>query len=149
MDINKNLSEFNKRFDFIEDSSYEEEFKKFKARVLNILKYIDRYTSAEGIRLFCQILGIPEKWNSPPYGESYSENIINSLLKEDNEKKFYRLLQIIFSFLPIEISRFTSREKLIYQISQAIELSNINLSITVKKEEVIFYPKGETTLDNR
>jgi len=153
MDIKKKLQEFNKRFNFIDDSSYNEEFIKFKTRVLNIFTHIDNHVSDKGIALFCQILGIPEKWVHLPYGKSYSENIINALVREDNEKKFYRLLQIIFSFLPIETSRNIyyeieySREKLINQISEAIDLSNINLSITVKKEEVIFYPKGETTLD--
>lgn len=38
-------------------------------------------------------------------------------------------------------------EKLFYQLSEAIELSNVNLAITSKNGDIIFYPIGETTLD--
>lgn len=148
MDIKKRLQEFNKRFDFIEDSTYEEEFKKFKTRVLNIFAHIDYGVSPEGIALFCRILGIPEVWHSR-YMSSYSENIIDELRRENDEKKFYRILQIIFSFIPIKTDYDTgfSRDKLISQISEAIEFSNINLSITISEENVIFYPRGEKALD--
>lgn len=143
MDIKKKLKEFNKRFDFIDNSSYEEELSKFKTRVLNIFTHIDGNISREGIELFCQILGIPMEYKI--------NNITNALYLENNEKKFYRLLQIIFSFLPLKKFGSTTdnytRERLISKISEAVDLSNINLSITVKNGEVIFFPKGETILD--
>lgn len=153
MDIKKKLQNFNKRWAIVDDSSYEEEFKKFKKRVLNIFSDIDSHVREEGIAQFCQILGITEKWEHQPYGDhSWSKNIINALIEENEEKKFYRLLQII-SYLPIQTTSGYSREivysrsKLFHQLAEAIELSNINLSMAVKDDEIIFHPKGEEKLD--
>ena len=71
--------------------------------------------------------------------------------QENNEKKFYRLLQII-SFLPIQKSFLSyetpySREILFSQLSEAIDFSNINFAMTLKNGEIIFHPKGEVILD--
>jgi hypothetical protein len=49
MDINKKLKDFNKRFDIIDDTSYEEKFKKFKTRVLIIFGSIDVHVTYKGI----------------------------------------------------------------------------------------------------
>jgi len=153
MDIKKKLEDFNKRWAIIDDSSYEEEFKKFKTRVLNIFKDIDSHVPENGIAQFCQILGITECWESAMYGDrKWSRNIINALIIENKEKNFYRLLQII-SYLPIQITAdyghkvAYSRLKLFRQLAEAINLSNINLSMTVKNDEIIFHPKGEEKLD--
>jgi len=67
MDIKKKLQDFNKRWSLIDDSSYEEEFRKFKTRVINIFSDIDSHVSEEGVAQFCQILGIKEKWEYQPY----------------------------------------------------------------------------------
>ena len=154
MNIKKKLQEFNKRWSIVDDSSYEEEFRKFKKRVLNIFSDIDDHVPEEGVAQFCQILGITEKWEHQPYGDrSWSRNIVNALVQEDSEKKFYRLLQII-SLLPIQTSMgyraydvTYSREKLFSQLAEAIELSNVNLAMTAKNGEVIFHPKGEEKFD--
>ena len=151
-DIAKEIKEFNKRWKISDDSSYEEEFKKFRTRTLNIFRDIDDHISKEGIKKFCQILGIPEEWREGSLDYLYSENIINALESEDYEIKFYRLLQIIF-YLPIQTSygygnHITySRENLLNQLTEAIELSKINLSITIKGEDVILYPCGEKKFD--
>lgn len=154
MDIKKKLQDFNKRWSVIDDSSYEEEFRKFKTRVINIFSDVDSHVSEESIAQFCQILGIKENWKYQPYGDQkWSENIINALIGENEEKKFYRLLQII-SYLPIQtLSGYRpysieySREKVFNQLFEAIELSNVNLSMTVKDDEIIFHPRGEKELD--
>jgi len=143
MEIKKDLQEFNKRWGIIEDSTYGEEFIKFKKRVLNILLHIDEHVSNNNISLFCQILGIQEKWESGIYGD-YSEIIINELIKENTEKEFYRLIHIIFNYLEIGT---LYRESFIKKLSDAIELSNVNLAITSKNGKIILYPKGETALD--
>ena len=152
MDIRGKLEEFNKRFSFIEDISYQEQFDKFKTRIINIFNDVDFHVSDENITLFCQILGIPEIWNNGgSFGNSYSENIINSIKKENNEIKFYQILHIIFNLIEIKYSKEYgveySRNKLILQTLNAVNLSDINLSMTLKDNEVIFYPRGETTLD--
>ncbi|GAH57039.1 unnamed protein product, partial [marine sediment metagenome] len=100
-DILKKINKFNKRWEIIDDSTYEEEFKKFKTRVLNIFSDIDDNVPDEGISKFCQFIGIPEKWKHSFVGRrKWTTVIIDSLIQENDEKKFYRLLKIIFS-LPI------------------------------------------------
>ena len=153
MDFKRKLEEFNKRWSIVDDSSYEEEFKMFKKRVLNIFSDIDSHVCEEGMAQFCQILGIIEKWERNVYGDhSWSNNIINALVQENDEKKFYRLLQII-SFLPIQTTSGYSREivysrsKLFRQLAEAIELSKVNISMAVKDDEIIFHPKGEEKFD--
>jgi len=153
MDFKKKLQEFNKRWDIIESSSYEEEFKKFKTRIFNILLDIDAHVADEGIAQFCQILGIPERWQRHAYDRKSSNNIITALCEENREKEFYRILQII-SLLPVQTASdysgedIYSRAILFQKIGEAIELSNINLSITASGKEIIFYPRGEQKLDD-
>ena len=151
MNIKKTLQEFNKRWSVIEDSSYQEEFKKFRTRVLNIFGEIDAYVEEDGISQFCQILGIAELWMPGTLTPRHSSsNIIRALVRETDEKKFYYLLQII-SFLPIRMSQpphYREQRAFFFdRLAEAIELSNINLSMMVKKNEIIFYPKGEEQFD--
>lgn len=136
------IKDFNKRWN-IPDFPYEAEFKNFKTRVLNILDNIDNLVTAGGISKFCQILGVPEHWGQADYGSSkWSQNIINALQKENDEKKFYFLLQIVFN-LPIP----NVRGSLLKQLEEALDFSNVNLAITVRNNAVILYPKGEKKLD--
>jgi hypothetical protein len=154
MDIKKELQEFNKRWSVTDDISYEQEFKKFKNRILNIFIDIDNHVQKEGIAQFCQILGVAEKWEHESYGNrSWSRNIINALEEENEEKKFYRLLQII-SLLPIKTAReyrtgkvTHSRQKILHKLAEAIELSKVNLAMDIKSGGVMFRPKGEERLD--
>jgi hypothetical protein len=149
VDLKKKIQEINKRWNITDDSSYKEEFKKFKTRVINIFSNIDDYITREGIARFCQILGVPEHWEDPNIlgiEPKYSRNIINALNKENDEKKFYFLLEIIF-ILP-----FSNRgdcSNFLRKLKEAIELSNINLAITAKNDEIILYPRGEKELDEK
>ena len=144
MEINKKLQEFNKRWDIIENIDYAKEFIKFKQRVLNVLESIDSNVSKDSIKLFCQVLGIPEKWKHG-YHDSYSENIINKFHDENNEKEFYRLIEIVLNFLEFKPPHYNNTFR---GIVEAINLSNINLAITIKNDdEIILYPKGEKELD--
>jgi len=156
MDIKKKLQGFNKRWGIEESTDIEEEFRKFKTRIINIFNDIDNHVTDEGIALFCQILGIPEKWNRHPYSDhKRSKNIINTLVLEDEQLKIYRLLEIVFC-LPIEITSdyyegtVYSKEILIQKLAETIHFSNINLAMTVKdNNEIVLYPKGEKELDRR
>jgi len=157
MDIKKKLQDFNKRWDIEESINHKEEFQKFKVRVLNIFREIDNHVTEEGIALFCNILGIPEKWNYQLYGDhKWSENIINSLVEENNPLKFYRLLEIIFC-LPIQTLHGYganeikySKEILVQKLAEALHFSNINLAMKVEDDgEIILYPAGEKELDQK
>ncbi len=143
--LRKKIENFNKRWNIVDTVTYEEEFIKFKTRIINIFAGIDRAVSEDGISLFCNIMGIREKWEQSLMGDLYSLNIINTLKNEEHEIKFYRILEIIFC-LPI---RFDTKNMLYEKTQQALELSNVNLAITSKNEEVILYPKGEKEFDEK
>jgi len=155
MDLKKKMEKFNKRWNITSSDSYEDAFKKFKVRILNILKDIDNHVTDESISAFCQYYGIEEVWHSQMYGDySWSTNIIDRLRTEENEKEFYRLIELIFS---LDITptmgydhRYTySKNILLQEVINAVELSDINLAITVSNDEVILYPKGEKELDDK
>jgi len=153
--IRKKLEEFNKRWNISDEQNYAQEFSKFKVRIINIFEDIDIHVNDEDIKLFCKILGIKEVWHSSPYsfGGHWSKNIINALKNEDNEREFYRLLQIIF-YLPIKSSYKNrgyeyGKNLLFKETKEALNLSNVNLTITMQGDDVIFYPKGEKEFDEK
>ena len=154
-EIKEKIKRFNKRWGIVDDSSYEEEFEKFRTRIFNIMQNIDNHVTKEGILTFCQILGIKETWRTRGiYSSYYSTNIIDALYREKDEKRFYQLLEIVF-LLPIQTTidydtmhRY-NKEILYREVANAIELSNINLAITAKDGEVILYPRGEEALDEK
>jgi len=154
-DILKKINKFNKRWEIIDDSTYEEEFEKFKIRVLNIFSDIDDNVTDEGISKFCQFLGIPEKWKYPLGGRRrWTKVIIDSLHQETDDNKFYRLLQIIFC-LPFRttddfMGGITYSKDILYkELAEAIKFSKVNLTITKKDKEIILFPRGEEKLDQK
>lgn len=153
MNLKSKMEKFNKRWNITSSDSYEESFKKFKTRILNIFVDIDRHVTDGSIVAFCQYYGIKEIWHSQPYGDrSWSTNVIDRLEAEENEKEFYRLIELIF-FLDItstvgyDRSYTYSKNILLREVMNAVELSDVNVAITVSNEEVILYPRGEKELD--
>lgn len=145
------MEKFNKRWSITSTDSYEEAFKKFKTRVLNIFADIDRHVTNESITAFCQYYGIKENWHGDDYGDhSCGTDIIDRLKAEENEKEFYRLIELIFhldiTFTAGYDYRY-SKNILLRDMTDAIELSDVNVMITVSNEEVILYPRGEKELD--
>ncbi len=152
MDLKKKMEKFNKRWDIISTDSYEEAFKKFKTRILNIFQDIDQHVTKESIATFCQYYGIKEVWHVQYGGRAWSTNIIDHLSAEENEKEFYRLMELIFalditSTMGFDYHYTYSKEILLQKVVNAIELSDVNIAITVSNDEVILYPKGEKELD--
>lgn len=152
--LKEKMKKFDQRWNVEGDATPEENFSKFKIRVLNILDDIDNHVMDEDISLFCRFCGIPEKWDYSYLGDQkWSKNIINKLNFEDVQVEFFKLLEIIFS-LEIKNSRYYdgssaySKEKIYEDLCEAISFSNINLTTTkVDNGEIIFYPKGEEKLD--
>jgi len=146
------MEKFNKRWNITSADSYEESFKKFKTRILNIFSDIDRHITDESITAFCQYYGIKEEWHSGMMDNVWSTNIIDRLKAEENEKEFYRLIELIFS-LDITSTvgydrRYTySKNILLRDVMNAVELSDVNVAITVSNEEVLLYPRGEKSFD--
>lgn len=154
MDLKSRMQKFNKRWSITSTDSYEDAFRKFKTRILNIFENIDRYVTEGSITAFCQFYGIKEVWREGNMGmsDAWSTNIGDRLDQENNEKEFYKLVELIFS---LDITQRTgygggiiySKNILFRKVVEAIDLSDTNVSITVKDEEIILYPKGEKILD--
>ena len=94
-DILKKINKFNKRWGIVDDSTCEEEFKKFKTRVLNIFSDIDSHVTEEGISTFCQLLGCREfsyflNFNTN-IGSSYNMDRSYSGSSNNNALVVYRL----------------------------------------------------------
>lgn len=153
MNLKERMQKFNKRWNIVSTDSYDEAFKKFRTRVLNIFQGIDLHLTDASITEFCQYYGITERWQSQPYGDhTWSTNVIDRLNEENDEKEFYRLIELIFSLDIISTvgydRRYTySKDILFRDIVNAVELSDVNVSVTASDGEVILYPKGEKKLD--
>lgn len=155
MNYKDKIRDFNKRWDIQDSLTHEEEFEKFKNRVLNLFKNIDNVITTEGGVQFCQVLGVRQKSVEEFFGEDHPDNGIYKTLKsESNEKRFYLLLEIIFTLPFRGIDYFTkfpispSRNTLIEGLNQAIDLSDVNVKLIVRNREVILVPAGEKFLDS-
>jgi hypothetical protein len=154
MDLKEREVQFNKRWDIRTTDSYEEAFSKFKTRILNVFKDIDFQVSSESKTKFCQYYAIPEKVRPSKNGKPRSSGLIESRLRmQNNEKEFYRLIEIIL-LLDISHDGFsnrpydTTKQNIIRGVEESIKLSEVNVSISIiSKNNVILYPKGEELLD--
>jgi len=153
MHLKDQMKKFNKRWSITSTDSCKDAFVKFKIRILNILKNIDKHVTNSSITDFCQYYGIEEIWNTQQYEDrSRSTNIAGRLSQETDEIEFYRLIELIFS---LDINSTTgydysdqyNKKILLKKVVEAIELSDVNVSITSFEEEVVLYPKGEKILD--
>jgi len=153
MELKEKMREFNKRWSIVSTDSCEEALDKFKNRILNIFVNIDKRVTRESIGVFCQYYGIEEVWHYE-FKIPRSVNIIDRLKIEEDEMEFYRLIQLIFSLditqgIDAIQGKFYSKGVLFEKVKQAIELSDINASIGISKDqEIILYPRGEKKLDN-
>ncbi len=153
MNLKDKMQKFNKRWNITTTDSYEDSFKKFKTRILNIFEDIDSHMTDKSITAFCQYYGIKEVWNSSMMDHAWSTNISDRLSQENEEREFYKLIELIFSLDIRETMGYGgggytySRDVLYREVVEAVELSDVNVSITISDGEVILYPKGEKTLD--
>jgi len=152
MDLKDKMNKFNKRWSITSTDSYEDAFKKFKTRILNIFENIDHHMTDESITAFCQFYGIKEVWHSGMMDNTWSTNISDRLNQENDEKEFYKLIEVIFSLDITQIGGYrgetTYSKNILYEkVIEAVDLSDVNVSIIAKDGEVILYPKGEKMLD--
>ena len=85
MNLKDKMQKFNKRWSMTSADSYEVAFSKFKTRILNIFKDIDRHLTDSSITAFCQFYGIEEVWHSQMYGDhSWSTNVIDRVMGRRN-----------------------------------------------------------------
>ncbi|MBP7846019.1 MAG: hypothetical protein KA007_01130 [Candidatus Pacebacteria bacterium] len=153
MNLKDRIDKFNNRWNITSADSYEDAFNKFKTRILNIFNDIDSHVTEDSVAHFCQFYGIHEKWEHNYMGDhKWSRNMINRLIQESNEIEFYKLIEVIFS---LDITQtgghryeVTYSKNILYKkVVEAVELSDVNLSIIATDGEVLLYPKGEDILD--
>ena len=141
-EISTQVSGFCKRWSITTEEEYSENFRKFKIRVENIFRKIDFEVRDDGIDKFCNIIGIPIVWKRGTH-ENYSQNIIDQIRQSYDEKSLYFVIQVIF-WLPIY-----NKSKYLQELTDAIDLSGVNLAFADDGEDVIFYPKGDAKLDEK
>lgn len=149
------MEDFNKRWKIVEESNYEEEFKKFKTRILTIFSDVDNHVEEEIVEDFCNRLGIPVKWKYDQYGyKNWGTNIIDTLKLEYEENKFYFILELVLN-LPVQSLMGFSREEkyskdiLVRKFFKALDYSKVNLKAVKEDGKIILYPAGESVLDNK
>ncbi len=135
-DLLKKMEAFNKRWKTIDNSSYQEEFEKFKTRVMNSLENIDSWISDYAESQFLRIFAIPVGYKAIYY----------SLKQQRDEKKFYQMLEILFS-LPFKDAFVALRGGVVAELMDSLTFSKVNLAVKLLNGELIFYPRGEKELD--
>ena len=144
MDFLEKMKLINKRWKIVDDKDYSNRLANFKVRISNIFKHVDRDVSEDDIGEFCNLLAITEVWNQGTI-DNYSKNIIDAIYGEKNEYRLYRLLEIVLS-----LPSLTDRSGYFQKVKQAIELSKVNVSISMQDyDNVVLFPKGEKILDEK
>lgn len=151
MNFKEKQNSFKKRFGILDHHDEKKEFAKFKNRILNIFDTIDYEVDDKFIYRFCTLLGNPVRKGQ--LGEiNYGENIISSLKEEADERRFFFLIETLLSTL-VECKQKGFKlscnvQSLINETFEAIEISEINLSVSIANQEIILHPRGEEVLDN-
>ena len=162
MNFKEHRKDFNKRWNITLSDTPQEAFQQFQQRVVNIFQGIrllcgdinstyyvngiDNIVTEESSLDFCQYYGISENLNK----HGCKITVIHQLMAEGNEKEFYRLIEVILS---LQIRRgFCESGKevkqfLIKKITEAVEMSDVNVTIRHSENGIILYPKGEEKLD--
>ena len=151
MNPKNHRKDFNRRWEITSSDSYEEAFKKFKQRIINIFILFLRKSlfgfGDDGIYYFCQYYGIAKSsW------EHISKNpIMNRLYNENNEKEFYCLIEVICLALQKSFPKYFPQKKYfstVQQIQEAVQMSDVNLTLALSRDErIILHPEGEPKLD--
>lgn len=151
MDFKKQSEAFNERFGILTKHETEEEFEKFKRRILNIFDDIDSHIEERGIVKFCTYFARRVERLRLDAPISYEKNIYHALESETDKNRFFLMIETVFT-LPIQTEERFHEESygknlLFKDVKEAIEISDINLSITRLKGEIILHPRGEKVLD--
>ena len=176
MNPKEHTKDFNRRWNISSTpDSPKEAFNKFKKRILTVLQNIshtyydnsgyenslkttiDNIVSEKSVFNFYQQYCTDQKYEGNVYQESI---IIDRLKNENDDKDFYRLIEIILSLdIPnvedntygnvILVSKSEIKNTLIKKVKEAIEMSDVDVAITENSQgEIILYPKGEKELDD-
>ena len=151
MNPKEHRKNFNIRWKIASSDSYEEAFKKFKQRILNIFCDVIKSNDIEkATNYVCKYYGIER----PLWKQSISEHqIVKCLNDEEDEKEFYRLIEVICIGLIFEVQNnnmFYRNEYLsiLQEIQAVVQMSDVNVTVRESSQGgLILYPKGEKKLD--
>lgn len=155
MNLKNRMENFNKRWNIEYNESPEVAFSKFKIRALNVLQDVNSHLTEKSISDFCLFYGIQEVWESDHFGDrTWNNNVTLRLEYENNPIEFYKLLEIIFSLdikgtIGHDRQYSYSKEILLGKMIEAVNYSSVDVSVVVKSNEILFYPKGEEILDQK
>lgn len=146
-DILSKKASFDQRWKLTPSADPDNEFLKFKRRILNISMLFAPLNVLIPAQ-FAKIHGLkPEQRigtdddGDPVY---IDVTIKEELEREQDVHQFYYLVETLFDlpFGPV------IEDMLYEEVREAIELSNIDLAISKKGKDVILHPRGEKTLDH-
>lgn len=146
MNLSEIIDDFKLRWNITDDKLGFESFEKFRIRIINTFRSIDNYITPEGIRNFCNAVGIEQRWewNSQT---TWSENIIGALKNERDLVKLTFMIELIFSLPVNKESDFNKVDLILHEFQEAIKISNVNITVSKINGKTIVYPKGEELLN--
>jgi hypothetical protein len=129
------------------------EFAAFKQRVMNVLHDVACSINAEGVRQFCQVVSIPIPSKQGLVGPIPDSSIVLTTLSDEHDiQHFLFLLQVVLE-LPIDNVQLLTRpsegahDALLRGIQEAIDMSRLDIELTITKRGAILRPRGEPSLE--
>lgn len=132
------MNQFNRRWSIKSNETPEKEIFNFKVRIINVFEGVFHDLTDESIYRFCQYFSIRNN-------RSEIERIIDDIYKGKDERKFYQFIEFMLS---LDFNTLHDRYEYIRKVTEAIEISNVNVAIKNTNQGVILYPKGEKVLDD-
>ena len=132
--IHEKVRAFDRRWKVLESLDEEQEFERFKIRVLNVFDDVQEHTAVEDDVNFCNVLGVRHS----------DMAIFRTLRDAQSSLDLCRVLQVL-AYLSYENSQ--ARVYYVNKIQEIIEMSAIDVSVTRNGMELILYPRGEKKLD--
>ncbi len=139
------LESFKKRRNIKYSNNPQEDFLKFKQRIINTFSGIDALITTQGVEEFCIIFWINITLHSD-YLWGYTWTNINDHLHSANTVSDICLILEVIYQLPSNIS-FEVKKKFKILFEQILPFSNINCRIIEADNKLVSYPAGEDILD--
>ena len=146
MNFKEHQIQFKKRWNIKLNPTFEVSFEKFHTRCMNNLseEVCNILHKDEVINMYLDYYAISSS------GIQYSDIIINKLYAvHDSPIEFYLLIERIALIIKeLNLNSASLIQSLKQTIQYALNLSDVDITLGEKEDEIIFYPKGEKELDN-
>jgi len=129
------------------------EFLLFEKRVLNVVRENIRYIQEDGIRQFCQVMGViveyaDDGWGGPKPNHAV---LLKALVGAKAPEEFLFALQVVLD-LPFLGGRSNEapqgyRARFTTGIEYAIHMSDVDVDLTVTQDQAILHPRGDPALE--